>query len=210
MNKEFNHIKLNEKKWDKWSESLDGKGWRNEFLRKAQEGVVSLLEIKNDIHFLDVGCGTGWAIGKAAERFNFSGKFFGVDLSTKMIERAKENFQSMENFYFIKANAESIPLEDGFFDVIISTNSFHHYLNPGKALNEFYRLLKAGGKIYILDPTADSWLIKFLDKIIKMFEPEHVKMYSSKEFKDMFINAGFKYLKSVEVQTRQKIHIAGK
>jgi ubiquinone/menaquinone biosynthesis C-methylase UbiE len=207
---EAKHIQRNEAKWDQWANTLDGNGWKYEYLRKAQSSVVSLLEMKESVHFLDVGCGTGWAIGEVSSRVNERGEFYGVDLSLKMIEKAKENFSGKNNFHFIKANAELIPLDGDFFDIIICTNSFHHYLHPDKALLEFQRLLKNGGKLYILDPTADTWIIKIADKLHKLIEPEHVKMYSSKEFQQLFCHAGLTYSAVESNYAHEKIHVGKK
>ncbi len=210
MNREKKHLELNEKKWDRWSASLDSDGWKSKFLRQAQQEVINLLNPKDDVRFLDVGCGTGWAVGQAFKLFNGKGTFYGADLSEKMIEKAKENFKGYVNIHFIKANAESIPLEDNCFDIIISTNSFHHYLHPDKALKEFHRLLKPGGKLYILDPTADSVFLKLIDKIVKLLEREHVKMYSTEEFKNLFKLTALKYSDTNTITNHQKIHIGKK
>ncbi len=208
MKTELEHTKVNEKKWDKWSKSLDGEGKRYKFLRQAQKDLIDLLDFSKSLNLLDVGCGTGYALGLAANAAKSGGLFYGVDLSEKMIEKAKQNFNGSENFHFIKSNAESIPLEDNFFDVIISTNSFHHYLHPDKAVKEFYRLLKPAGKLYILDPTADSLALKVIDKIIKVMDSAHVKMYSSKEFQKFFETAGLKYSGTIEIKNHQKVHTA--
>ncbi|MGA2625019.1 MAG: class I SAM-dependent methyltransferase [Bacteroidota bacterium] len=210
MKNEARHAQLNQAKWDNLANSVDSKGWRYDYLRAAQSKVVSLLDVKEDIHFLDVGCGTGWAIGEVAKLVNDKGLFYGVDLSSKMIEKAKGDFSGKDNFHFIKANAESIPLNDNFFDIIICTNSFHHYLNPSKALIEIFRLLKRGGKVYILDPTADNWIVKVVDKVGKLFEPEHVKLYSTKEFQRLFYDAGLRYTASETIKGHQKVHIGEK
>lgn len=204
------HLELNEAKWDKWADTLDKKNWRNDYLRNAQSQVISLLNVHPGIHFLDIGCGTGWAVEHVAELVDDQGLFYGVDLSPKMIEKAKSNFHGRANLFFTQANVESIPLENEFFDIIICTNSFHHYPNPAKALDEIYRLLKSGGKVYILDPTADTWIIKLADKIIKIVEPEHVKMYSTKEFQEMFNKAGLKYSNSKIMNGHESIHIGEK
>jgi ubiquinone/menaquinone biosynthesis C-methylase UbiE len=201
------HTSVNIKKWDKWAPEADGKGrWVYHYLRREQGALIAMLDLKENMHFLDIGCGTGWAIGQAAQVVNEQGEFYGVDLSPKMIEKAKENFSDKNNFHFIEANSESIPLDDNMFDIIICTNSFHHYLHPDKAMKEIHRLLKPGGKIYILDPTADTLLIKLADKIIEMVESAHVKMYSTKEFKQLMLNAGLKYLES-RVIHGEKVHV---
>ena len=210
MRDENEHVKLNEAKWNRWASSLDGKGWRYEFLRKAQLGVISFLGICEDIHFLDIGCGTGWAVGQASERFAGKGVFYGVDLSDKMIAKAKENFDGRGNMRFVTADAELVPLESNFFDIIICTNSFHHYLHPDKALQEMHRLLRDGGQVYILDPTADNWITKLADKVMRLIEPQHVKMYGTQEFQSLFETAGLIYLRSNEVAPYQIVHIAKK
>lgn len=203
---DLRHEQINKAKWDRWSGVADGKGWIYEYLRKAQKNLIELLELKENINFLDIGCGTGWAVAQVAERIGGRGIFYGVDISAGMIEKAKEKYNDFENFHFLQASSESIPLSDNFFDLIICTNSFHHYLHPAKAMGEISRLLKNGGRIYILDPTADSLAIKFADKIIRLLEREHVKLYSSLEFKNLISNAGLRYDGSKNIQGKEKVH----
>ncbi len=61
-----------------------------------------IRDVKENIHFLDIGCGTGWAVGEAAKLVDYKGMFYGVDLSPKMIEKAKSNFRGKDNFHFIQ------------------------------------------------------------------------------------------------------------
>jgi len=210
MKNNSKHVQLNEAKWDAWADSLDKKNWRNDYLRSAQSQVISLLDIQPGVHFLDIGCGTGWAVGQVAKRVDDEGLFYGIDLSPKMVERAKSNFSGRDHLFFMQANVESIPLDSNLFDIIICTNSFHHYPNPVKALDEMYRLLRSGGRVFVLDPTADTWVTKIADKIIRIVEPEHVKMYSTREFQQMFNQAGLKYSNFKPVNGRESIHIGEK
>jgi ubiquinone/menaquinone biosynthesis C-methylase UbiE len=43
------------------------------------------------------------------------------------------------------------------------------------AIKKFHRLLKTGGKICILDTTADSWIIKVMDRIIEKTGFYHIQ-----------------------------------
>lgn len=203
-------VRLNERKWDRRAESFDARTRRNKFLRDGQSRVVSLLQLKPDTNFLDIGCGTGWALNLAAQSVNNAGTFYGVDLSSRMIGKAKENFEGKENFHFLQADSQSIPLESDFFDAIICTHSFHHYLDPQKVMSEIHRLLKPGGKVYILDPTTDMWFGRLIDRIIKLLQPEHVKMYSTEEFRSMFEGACMNYVRTEVIRSIEKIHIAEK
>ncbi len=208
---ESKQVELNKAKWDRWAATLDRKSFRREFLRNAQRKAISVVDIRPGMHFLDVGCGTGWAVGEVANLAGGRGVFYGVDLSPKMIEKARENFQGGENIHFLQANVESIPLDSESFDAIICTNSFHHYPRPDRALAEMQRLLKRGGKLVILDPTANSWIAKVGDKIARRMEPEHVRMYSTKEFQQMFRDAGLRYATSDEIRAKSKrIHVGEK
>jgi ubiquinone/menaquinone biosynthesis C-methylase UbiE len=210
MKSDLKHRQLNEAKWARWADSLDKRGFRKSYLRTAQRELISLLEVKENISFLDVGCGTGWALGQIAVLARGKSRFYGVDLSPEMIAKARENFKGLDSFHFVIASAEEMPLESDFFDVIICTNSFHHYFNPAKALREIRRLLRPGGKVYILDPTADQWLIRQADKLIRILEPAHVKMYSSREFQELFGGAGLTYSETKAINWHEKIHIAEK
>ena len=210
MDRTTRHLELNKKKWDGWARTLDDENRRNKFLRDGQRRVVSLLQLKPNSNFLDIGCGTGWALNLAAQSVDNSGGFYGVDLSLKMIEKAKQNYRGNENFHFVQADASSIPLDGDFFDVIICTHSFHHYPQPAKVMSEIYRLLKPGGEVYILDPATDTLFGKLINWIIGILEAEHVKMHSTEEFKIMFTGAGLKYVRTEVINSIEKIHIAEK
>ncbi len=201
------HRKINQKKWDAWADTLDNENWRNEILRRAQGDVVSMLDLSGAISLLDVGCGTGWALGEAARRTGGKGDFWGVDMSPKMIEKAKENFAGKANFHFLQATADAIPLGDSLFDSIICTNSFHHYLHPEKALREMHRLLKPGGKVLILDPVADTLLIRLFDVVARLIDRAHVKIYSTEEFKQLMNSAGFAYSGTRGTGKKQAVHM---
>ncbi|NEO01876.1 MAG: class I SAM-dependent methyltransferase, partial [Moorea sp. SIO3I7] len=49
--------------------------------------AMSKLKLPERDSFLDVGCGTGWAVREAAKQLK-SGKACGIDISPKMIENA--------------------------------------------------------------------------------------------------------------------------
>lgn len=208
--KEARHLAINTAKWDKWADTLDSKSKRNDFLRKAQREVTGLFEMDRNTCLLDIGCGTGMALAFAGERNGWEGTYYGVDLSERMIEKARENFKEKKNFHFIQANSEFVPLPDNSFDDIICTNSFHHYFHPDLALKEMYRLLKPSGRLYLLDPVTDSVAMKIIDKILKIADKAHVRMYSTKEFKDMFSIAGFSYLGNQPVMGPLKVQFGKK
>lgn len=211
MESEKEHAKLNEEKWDLDAEGYDNRG-SSSYLRSMQEKIVSLLDLKKGQRLLDLGCGTGRALRYASSLINGQGEFYGIDISSKMIEIAKAN-ASDKNMHFYKTNSDKLPFKNNFFDLIMCSNSFHHYYSPDKVLKETYRVLKPKGRIYILDPTADTLIIKVIEwLLLKRIEKGHVKLYSTKEYKSLFEKAGLQYIKSVAVAKwgLTKVHIGEK
>lgn len=159
---------------------------------------------------LDLGCGTGWAVRFAASSANWRGEFYGIDISSRMIEKAQAGVADHKNVHFRKANAEKLPFDNAFFDIVICCNSFHHYFSPSNVLSEVYRVLRPNGKFYVLDITADGIPTRILDWLAKKREPAHVKFYSTREFRKFFGEAGLQYLTSKPIVLSAKVHITQK
>jgi ubiquinone/menaquinone biosynthesis C-methylase UbiE len=208
MEKRNGHAKLNEEKWDLRAKTFDDK--RFNYFRYMQRRLVSILGLKANQHLLDLGCGTGWAVRYAASLVDDRGEFCGIDISSKMIEKAKANSSDYDNVHFYKTSAEQLLFDNGFFDFVICSNSFHHYFSPDKVLGEVYRLLKLKGRIYILDVTADGFIMKMVDRRVRKKEREHVRFYSTREYQTLFAKAGLNYIASKLVWFPVKIHIGEK
>lgn len=214
----YKHNKANEQIWDRRAKTYGEKGNFYHRFQDLQKEVISTANLQNNTNFLDLGCGPGWAVCYVSSLLNGQGYFVGIDISQGMIEKAKQNALGLKNIVFYKASAEELPLENDFFTIIICANSFHHYLNPIKALTEIYRVLKQGGRIYIVDTTTDDFFPKCWDRLSRIIEKGHVKHYSTIEYKDMFSQVGLKHIESKSItiapnyiQFRgQKIHIAEK
>jgi hypothetical protein len=73
-----------------------------------------------------------------------------------------------------------------------------------------HRLLKLGGKVYILDPPVDFWIAKFLAKVLHLFDRAHVRLHSTKEFEKMINHAGFTYIGTEKIKWHQKVQVGEK
>lgn len=60
MDPHTEHTRLNERKWDSRAATYDRK--RFDYFRWMQKRVVRLIDLRPGLHFLDIGCGTGWAV----------------------------------------------------------------------------------------------------------------------------------------------------
>ncbi|KAH7390190.1 S-adenosyl-L-methionine-dependent methyltransferase [Cadophora sp. MPI-SDFR-AT-0126] len=103
---------------------------------------------------LDVGCGTGNLTAHLAQLVGDFGSVVGVDPSTERITIAKE-FKS-SNLSFDVGRAEDLsrfPSES--FDVVFVNSTFHWVQDQPKAVREFARVLKSGGRLGISGGSGD-------------------------------------------------------
>ncbi|MGA2507097.1 MAG: methyltransferase domain-containing protein [Chitinispirillaceae bacterium] len=208
MNALNEHEKLNQKYFDKWAGNFEENGFAFKYFQKR---VISEIELKPGLDFLDIGCGTGWAVRYVAALLNYQGNFVGLDLSEQMINRANEIAKGLKNVIFYNGSSDNLPFAKNAFDNIICTFSFHHYLKPEMALSEVERVLKRKGRFFILDGSPDDLITKWIEKGLAKIQKEHVKQYSSKEIEQMFIKANLKYIKSKTIVIYPvKLHIAEK
>ncbi len=200
----------NEKKWSQRAVTFDDK--RHDYFRFFQRLLIASAGINPPTNFLDLGCGTGWAVGYVARMSGFKGRSVGIDISKGMIEKARQNTLSLPNVEFYEASANKLPLEDASFNTAICSNSFHHYSQPEEALMEVRRVLKLNGRIHILDVTADDFFIRRIDKWVRMREMEHIKFYGTAEYTHMFAQAGLRHIRSYRLKMFYplKVHIGEK
>ncbi|GCE03871.1 class I SAM-dependent methyltransferase [Dictyobacter aurantiacus] len=102
---------------------------------------------------LDVGTGPGVLVRDIARAFPRL-QVYGVDLSTDMIQLARERTtleQLNERVQFDTGDVRQLPYPDHSFDVIVSTISLHHWQELEQPLRELYRVLKPGGRLWIYD-----------------------------------------------------------
>lgn len=54
-------------------------------------------------------------------------------------------------------DAEKIPFPDNSLSAIYMLNTFHHIKNPKRAIKEFHRTLKNGGRVIMIEPYNSWW-----------------------------------------------------
>jgi len=138
------------------------KQWRRKGCQKAYE----ILDTKNISQITDVACGTGDLILFWDEQAKKVGvtveKYVGVDPSVGMLEVAKKKVDFAE---FKEGKAQELPIDDNSTEIISISYGIRNVVDRVEALQEFYRALKPGGLVVILEFTKQERR-GFIDKIV--------------------------------------------
>jgi ubiquinone/menaquinone biosynthesis C-methylase UbiE len=102
---------------------------------------------------VDVGSGAGLDSLIAARMVAPTGQVVGVDMTSAMLEKAGRaaGEAGLGNVEFRLGHAETLPVEDGWADVVISNGVLNLVPDKSAALREMARVLRPGGRLQIAD-----------------------------------------------------------
>lgn len=107
---------------------------------------------------LDVACGTGAVTRAILEVLDGTGRVCGVDPSEGMLSEARKTLGAE----FRIGHAEELPFDNESFDFLSMGYALRHVADLDRAFAEFRRVLKAGGRLLILEisrPRARAGLL---------------------------------------------------
>lgn len=107
--------------------------------------------------FLDAGCGDGRYL--AALEPELPARRAGTDISERILETARARVEAD----FRQANLESLPFEDGAFDVVLCSQVIEHVPNAEAAAAELARVLRLGGTLVISTDNARNYVTRGLN-----------------------------------------------
>ncbi len=117
------------------------------FYAPVANRLIEFANLQTGQQVLDVATGTGIVALSAAQIVGTSGKVIGVDISTGMLNHAKQKLvaTSLKNVDFLEADAEHLDFADNSFDVILCSLAICYLTDIPAALRQWYSLLKPGG-----------------------------------------------------------------
>lgn len=137
------------------------------------EWLASVVELKAGMRVLDLGCGR--AISSI-----FLAREFGVQVwATDLWISASENIQRIrdanlpDQVFPIHADARALPFAGGFFDAILSIDSFSYYGTDDLYLNYLASFVKPDGRIGI----AGAGLVREFEAV-----PDHLRQMWTEDF----------------------------
>ena len=125
---------------------------RDQAWRRA---AVRMADVKPDDHVLDVACGTG----DLTEAFAHAGPaaVVGVDFTPPMLDLARRKAQRLNlptgttKPRYEQGDATRLRYDDASFDIVSIAFGIRNVDEPPKALAEFRRVLRPGGRLVILE-----------------------------------------------------------
>ena len=166
---------------------------------EATDWLTEKGEFSKQTKVLEVACNMCTTSIELAKKFNCN--IVGIDLDTKALEKAKINIRkaNLENrIEVIQGNALKLPFADNTFDIVIN-EAMLTMLSPKakkKAISEYYRVLKPGGKLLThdvayLNPQLEQIILE-LRKTINI----NVSPLSVADWESVFKQSGFSSVES--------------
>jgi phosphatidylethanolamine/phosphatidyl-N-methylethanolamine N-methyltransferase len=145
--------------------------------------IKSLSRIKHttDQKILINGIGSGLDI----PHLPVGAEYIGTDITPAMLQRAKNRAQnSPVDIRFQVADSQALPFEDNSFDAIIMHLILAVVPNPSSALQEASRVLKPGGRIYLLDKFIRPGQLAIARRLLSIFT-RHIATRTDVVFEDV-------------------------
>ncbi len=154
--------------------------------------MLKAAQLRGDEQVLDAGCGTGHTALTFAPHV---AQVTAVDFSVNMLQQGEllATERGLTNLEFQRADVEQLPFADQTFDLVVSRYSAHHWPHPQRALREFARVLRPGGRLVLSDIVAPESLV--LDTMLQTIEllrdPSHVRDHTVAQWLDRCQAANF-------------------
>ena len=175
--------------------------------KKDYPDILAEIEKEPFTDLLDAGCGTAPMLSLLTERFP-DAHFTGIDLTPKMVEVAKA--KNLPNTTLVCGDCENLPFEEDAFDVIICSQSFHHYPNPEAFLKSVRRCLRRSGRLILRDMTMGEglihWFVNTIElPVLNLLGYGDVHCYNRKELQELCDRTGL-VLESFEQRKGFRLH----
>jgi len=152
---------------------------------------LSQVEIPEDAHVLDIGCGGGRTLETLASIARL-GKAVGVDYSEDAVAVARKRNQELMaggRVEVLQGSVSALPFAEATFDCVTAIESYYFWPDIAADLTEVRRVMKPNGQLVII---AAMYLgSKFDERNMKVIEAGNLRCFSAEEFKDTLHEAGF-------------------
>lgn len=133
--------------------------------------IFSNYRIEPGMKILELGCGTGDMWRGRDDLINKCGKIVLSDFSEGMVATSLANIGEYNNVEYKVIDIQSIPYEDGTFDIVIANMMLYHVPDLDLGLQEVKRVLKKSGKFYAAT-YGEHGIVEYLAKLLGKYGVE--------------------------------------
>jgi len=141
--------------------------------------LLSLVKIPSGSKVLEIGCGKGKALACLGEKLRGSGvELWGIDVCPADIEDGRRLLEEEGVKAAVSCrDAAQLPFPDGYFDLAYGLAALHHIPDWPQAIAEAFRVLKDGGRYFLVENTRPFFrlpLVKKLDHACSIFTKDEL------------------------------------
>ncbi|HEV8061332.1 MAG TPA: class I SAM-dependent methyltransferase [Gemmataceae bacterium] len=178
------------REFDRWSRSYDKDPLQTIFFRPAHRMLLAALN-PGENKILDIGCGTGSFAARLLES-RPQASVCGLDLSAGMLTQCHRRLHAAEGrLQLVRGDSQRLPFADNTFDALTCSHSFHHYPRQDLVAAEMHRVLRPGGRLFIVDGDRDRLWGRLVYDVVVVAMEGAVKHLSRAAFRALYAHAGF-------------------
>jgi len=162
--------------------------------------MICLLKPQPSDTAIDIATGGGFTALALARH---TAHVTAIDITQEMLQEAEKAAaeQEVANITFLKNDVHDLSFAEASFDIAACRFAAHHFVDLERAMRQIHRVLKPGGRLYILDcsvagSTEDQ---VFINSIERLRDSSHVNSRSGREWRDLLEKLRFN-VESAEVK----------
>lgn len=136
---------------------------------------------------LDIATGTGHTAAMLAPQVR---RVIAGDMTMEMLQQAAivSREQALTNIHLVQESATALAHRDQVFDLVVCRIAAHHFPDPGRFVSEAARVLKATGRLAVIDNVVpdDMAVAEWINDFERQRDPSHAQCLSVTQWQKLF------------------------
>lgn len=122
--------------------------------------LLDVVTLGRNMRALDIGSGLGFPIVELSQRLGATCEVYGIDPWIEAVERTRLKIRTwgIKNLTIVEGNAESMPFDDAFFDLITSNNGTNNTNDERQTFREIVRVATPGAQVVFTVNLPDTMI----------------------------------------------------